>query len=125
VPRGSPYGTQLWRRTRRSILHRHGYLCRLQGPKCTRIAETVHHLLPSSQFPERFYDPTNLVAACRPCNYSGGREVQLGNRTARQMVSHLEQIVEQQPAELEELRRELDAERNGQRSRPPRVPAIR
>ena len=46
-----------------------------------------------------------VAAACRHCNYSGGREIQLANRTDRQLLNHYEQIIERQRAELDELGR--------------------
>jgi 5-methylcytosine-specific restriction endonuclease McrA len=122
VPRGSPYGTQAWRRTRRAILDRDSYRCQLQLPGCTQVATTVHHRLPSSQYPHLFYDWDNLCGACRRCNFAGGREVQLGNRTARQMLNHLEQVVERQKAEIDGLRRQLEEH---ERPKPHRTPAIR
>jgi hypothetical protein len=48
-----------------------------------------------------------LAAACRHCNYNGGREIQLANGTGRQLLNHYEQIIERQRAELEELARRL------------------
>jgi hypothetical protein len=65
--------------------------------------------------PHLFFDPTNLQAACRPCNYGDGAVVRADNRTNRQLVDHLQSVVEGQAAEIEELRRELDerSEANG------------
>ena len=108
MARGSLYSTAAWQKTRRAILARDGHICQLRGPKCTGIATTVHHLLPSSQYPHLFFDASNLAAACRHCNYSGGREIQLANRTDRQLLNHYEQIIERQQAEIEELRRQLE-----------------
>jgi hypothetical protein len=42
------------------------------------------------------------------CNYGDGALVRSDNRTNRQLVAHLEQVVQEQEAEIEELRRELD-----------------
>jgi hypothetical protein len=61
--------------------------------------------------PEWFWDPTNLQAACKACNYGDGAVVRADNRTNRQLVAHLEAVIEEQQAEIEELRREL-GERN-------------
>ena len=123
MARGSLYSTAAWQKTRRAILARDGHLCQLRGPKCTRVATTVHHRPPFSQYPHLFFDASNLAAACRHCNYSGGREIQLANRTDRQLLNHYEQIIERQQAEIGDLPRRLaececgDAERR-------RVPRI-
>jgi 5-methylcytosine-specific restriction endonuclease McrA len=110
----SLYSTVKWQRLRLAVLQRDGRVCQIAGPKCTGFADTAHHLVPSSVAPERFFDPSNLVAACRRCNYSGGPSVRSGNRTNRLLVLHLQSVVEEQAAVLEEqeavieeLRREL------------------
>jgi 5-methylcytosine-specific restriction enzyme A len=72
VVRDRRYNTQAWRRLRQAILIRDGHTCQVGGPRCVIVATTVHHILPSSQHPERFWDPTNLEAACAPCNAHGG-----------------------------------------------------
>ena len=123
MARGSLYSTAAWQKTRRAILARDGRLCQLRGPKCTGIATTVHHLLPSSQYPRLFFDASNLAAACRHCNYSGGREIQLANRTDRQLLNHYEQIIERQRAEIDELTRRLAEYERGSAA-PSRVPRI-
>jgi 5-methylcytosine-specific restriction endonuclease McrA len=91
---------------RRPSARRH--LCQIRGRRCTGIATTVHHILPSSTHPHLFYDPSNLQAACKPCNYRDGAVVRTDNRTNRQLVAHLQSVVEEQEAEIEELRRELE-----------------
>jgi hypothetical protein len=106
--RGSPYSTARWQRLRRIVLQRYGGLCQIRGRRCTGIATTVHHILPSSTHPHLFFDPPNLQAACKPCNYGDGAVVRADNRTNRQLVAHLESVVEEQAAEIEELRRELE-----------------
>jgi 5-methylcytosine-specific restriction endonuclease McrA len=63
------YQTSLWKRTRKAVLERDGYRCRLELSGCTTRATTVDHVTPLSQG-GRPYDPTNLVAACRHCNTS-------------------------------------------------------
>ena len=123
MARGSLYSTAAWQKTRRAILARDGHVCQIGGPKCTGIATTVHHLLPSSQYPHLFFDASNLAAACRHCNYSGGREIQLANRTDRQLLNHYEQIIERQRAEIDELNRRLAECERGD-AEPRRVPRI-
>ena len=107
----SLYQTSQWQRLRLAILQRDGRVCQIAGPKCTGIADTAHHLVPSSLAPERFFDPSNLVAACRRCNYSGGPSVRSNNRDNRLLVLHLQSVVEEQEAVIEELRRELERRR--------------
>jgi hypothetical protein len=58
-------------------------------------------------------------AACGHCNYRGGREIQLANRTDRQLLNHYEQIIERQRVELDELNRRLaECERGEAKRRP-------
>jgi HNH endonuclease len=104
----SPYSTARWQKLRRAILRRDGRLCQIRGRRCTGIATTVHHILPASTHPHLFWEPSNLQAACKPCNYGDGAVVRADNRTKRQLVAHLESVVEGQAAEIEKLRRELD-----------------
>jgi 5-methylcytosine-specific restriction endonuclease McrA len=113
------YSTARWQRLRRAILIRDGRICQVRGPRCTRLATTVHHIWPSSQYPELFWHPENLQSSCRPCNNHGGN-VKAENRVNRRTIAHLEQIIEEQEAELEELRVAL-AEDN---SREPPMPGI-
>jgi class 3 adenylate cyclase len=58
------YSTARWQRLRRAVLAHYGYVCQLEGPRCTGYATTVHHLVPSSQAPQLFWEPANLVASC-------------------------------------------------------------
>jgi 5-methylcytosine-specific restriction endonuclease McrA len=57
------YSTARWQRLRKAVLAHHGHVCQIQGPRCRGIANTVHHILPSSQYPELFWNPENLEAA--------------------------------------------------------------
>jgi 5-methylcytosine-specific restriction endonuclease McrA len=62
--------TWRWRRIRARILARDGYRCW----HCGGIADQVDHLLPRSRGGGD--EPSNLVAACQPCNLArrgGGR----------------------------------------------------
>jgi HNH endonuclease len=103
VVRDRRYNTQAWRRLRQAILIRDGHTCQVGGPRCEIVATTVHHILPSSQHPERFWDPTNLEAACAPCNAHGGA-VAHENSVNRRTIRDLEQTIESLQAELDELR---------------------
>lgn len=60
--------TRAWRRTRRAVLERDRYRCRLQLPGCTGRANHVHHLAGKAQGD----DPSKLVAACKSCNLKTG-----------------------------------------------------
>jgi hypothetical protein len=68
--------TAQWRRMRRQVLERDGWLCRLRGPGCTGGATEVHHLYgrlrPGSPLGPADYDVTLLAAACRDCNRRAG-----------------------------------------------------
>lgn len=68
------YGTD-WRRLSKSILERDGYRCRIGGPGCLGLATTTDHIVPISR--GGTHHPSNLQAACRPCN-SGKRDREAG-----------------------------------------------
>lgn len=122
MPRGSPYSTARWQKPRRWVLARHGGVCqrsRAHAAPGPRQPSTSSSLEP---YPYLFYEPSNLDGACRTCNYSGGREIRLQNRTDRQMLNHYEQVIEEQGDELDEFARRLEEyERRGAK---PRVPCI-
>jgi 5-methylcytosine-specific restriction endonuclease McrA len=40
------YSTARWQRLRKAVLAHYGYVCQLEGPRCTGYATTVHHLVP-------------------------------------------------------------------------------
>jgi hypothetical protein len=68
--------TAQWRRVRRQVLERDGWLCRLRLPGCQSRATEVHHLYghlrPGSPLGPSDYDVTPLAAACRNCNRRAG-----------------------------------------------------
>jgi 5-methylcytosine-specific restriction endonuclease McrA len=64
-------GTVAWRRLRLAVLDRDGWRCQLQGPGCTTVATCVDHVTARADGGD-CWDPTNLRAACRPCNGRGG-----------------------------------------------------
>jgi len=99
-----------------------GRLCELVPDRCRTRKSTCHHILPSSQVRQLFYDPSNLQAASRPCDYGGGAEVASNNRENRQLVEHHQRVIEQQQDEIEQLRRQLE---ELERPSPHRTPAIR
>ena len=68
-------GGHRWRRVMANALARDGYLCQLRLPGCLGRATTGDHIVPVSVAPERELDPSNVRAACVPCN------LRRGNRT--------------------------------------------
>jgi 5-methylcytosine-specific restriction endonuclease McrA len=99
------YSTARWQRLRKAVLAHYGYVCQIQGPRCTVHAATVHHLVPSSQAPHLFWEPSNLVASCKRCNYGDGSRVAADNR--RQQIAYLQQLVEEQQQQLAEMAERL------------------
>jgi hypothetical protein len=65
----------------------------------------VHHLIPSSQQPELFYEPMNLVACCTRCNFSDGRKIAVENRN--QELRRLRGILDEQARQINWLRAQL------------------
>lgn len=65
-PNGS---TRAYRRARRRVLERDGWLCRLRGPGCRGRADTAHHTRDRLVWGD---DPAWMVAACAPCNIRAG-----------------------------------------------------
>jgi 5-methylcytosine-specific restriction endonuclease McrA len=86
------YSTSAWQKTRKAIVRRDGHLCRVQGPRCTGHATTVHHIVPSSQAPHLFFAEENLVSSCSACNYGGGRRTAVDN--SRRRMEYLERVIE-------------------------------
>lgn len=68
---GDALDTQAWRRLRRAVLDRDLGLCQIKGPRCTRYATEVDHIVPRVDGGAVF-DPANLRAACKACNSRGG-----------------------------------------------------
>lgn len=60
-----------WAKTRRYVLQRDGYLCRLQYPGCTGRASHVDHVTPR-RFGGSDTDLANLRASCPTCNMRRG-----------------------------------------------------
>jgi 5-methylcytosine-specific restriction endonuclease McrA len=118
------YSTARWQRLRKAVLAHYGYVCQLEGPRCTGYATTVHHRVPSSQAPHLFWESENLVAACSRCNYGGGARVGADNR--RRRTAQLEQLVDQQAQQIDRLLEKLARYENGggleqQRAVEPRI----
>jgi 5-methylcytosine-specific restriction endonuclease McrA len=105
------YSTARWQRLRKAVLAHYGYVCQLEGPRCTGYATTVHHLVPSSQAPHLFWEPSNLVASCPRCNYGDGSRVAADNR--RQQIAYLQQLVEEQQQQIAQMAERLAHYENG------------
>lgn len=54
---------------RETIMERDSRLCRIQLDGCTGYATHVDHIIPPTKG-GKWWDPTNLRAACRHCNLS-------------------------------------------------------
>jgi 5-methylcytosine-specific restriction endonuclease McrA len=101
------------------VLAYYGRVCQIQGPRCSQVATSVHHIEPSSRRPDLFWEPANLTASCGPCNYAGGSQIAAANRrTAGERIAELEQqnerlehIVHWQERRIEELALELEQQR--------------
>jgi hypothetical protein len=63
--------------------------------------------VPSSQAPHLFWEPSNLTAACRRCNYGDGSPIAAAN--TRQTIEQLRALVEQLRYENDGLRERLAA----------------
>jgi 5-methylcytosine-specific restriction endonuclease McrA len=99
------YSSAGWQKLRRFVIARDGGLCQVQGPRCAIVATTAHHRLPSSQYPELFWDPANLEASCTPCNHHGA-QVKAENRANRQTIARLERELADAHARIAELEAE-------------------
>ncbi|HET6642757.1 MAG TPA: HNH endonuclease [Gaiellaceae bacterium] len=93
---------------------------RSKGARCTGYATTVHHLIPSSQAPHLFWEPSNLVAACRRCNHGDGSRI--AAESTRQTIERFRALVEEQEQQIAQMAERL-ARREDQAVKR-RVPAI-
>jgi 5-methylcytosine-specific restriction endonuclease McrA len=117
------YSTRRWQQLRADVLERDGYVCRLRtSPRCRGYANTAHHVEPVSEAPDRFFDPSNVVAACGACNFGHGASVK-GSRS-RQTIARFEEVVWRQDAEIARLTERLARYENGERERLPATPKI-
>jgi 5-methylcytosine-specific restriction enzyme A len=116
------YSTAAWQKLRKAVLARDGYVCQIGGLRCRGEATSVHHLIPSSQAPELFWEPTNLVAACGRCNYGDGARVAAEN--TRRTIESLRVLVWEQQAQIDHLTERLARYETVNRAKPGRTPAI-
>jgi 5-methylcytosine-specific restriction endonuclease McrA len=114
------YSTARWQRLRKAVLAHYGYVCQLEGPRRTGYASTVHHLVASSQAPHLFWEPSNLVAACRRCNYVDGARI--AARNTRQTIERLRALVEEQEQQIAQMADRLARYEDQAAKR--RVPAV-
>jgi 5-methylcytosine-specific restriction endonuclease McrA len=92
----------------------------IEGARCTGYATTVHHLVPSSQAPHLFWEPANLVAACRRCNYGDGSRIAAEN--TRRTIERLYALIEEQEQQIAQMAERLARYEDQAAKR--RVPAI-
>lgn len=87
------YKTAAWQKLRESVLIRDHYLCQ----SCLRdgtitTANTVHHIIPIEEDPDRALDAENCESICPPCHNKehpekgGGKKERRKNRKARIIV---------------------------------------
>lgn len=62
--------SRAWRKLAALIKARDNYRCQIRGPRCTGLATTVDHIVERDAGGTD--DPSNLRAACNPCNSSRG-----------------------------------------------------
>lgn len=93
--------TYEWQQLRLAVLLRDGYQCQIKGEKCTGRATTVDHVEPIAEGGAP-YDPSNLRAACKPCNFSLGGK--LGRQRQAAKITALEAEVASLRAQLAAIR---------------------
>jgi 5-methylcytosine-specific restriction endonuclease McrA len=113
------YSAARWQRLRKAVLAHYRYVCQIQGPRCRGVANTVHHILPSSQYPELFWAAENLEAACTRCNYGDGSRIAAEN--TRQTIERLRALVEEQQQEIAQMAERLARYEEAPAKRPPPV----
>jgi 5-methylcytosine-specific restriction endonuclease McrA len=121
--RDSRYGTAPWKKLRRQVLAEAGGVCEIQGPRCTGIATTVDHVVPSSQWPDGFWQRENPRASCPRCNFSGGAALAAESRRREQ--AKLYDLIWRQQSEIDSLRARLARYEDANGARRARKPAIR
>ncbi len=94
----------------------------IRGPRCRGIAETAHHKLPSSTHPHLFSPSTTSRAPASRATTATAPTCAPSNRSARQMIAHLEAVVAEKQAQIEDLLAELARYQNGELEPQPRTP---
>jgi 5-methylcytosine-specific restriction protein A len=59
--------TPAYRRLRLLVLDRDRWRCQVRGPRCTKVATEVDHVIERADG-GAMYDPANMRASCKPCN---------------------------------------------------------
>lgn len=60
------YTSKRWRKLRREILWRDGYMCQISKRYGKRVdAETVHHIYPRDKYPQYQYCRWNLISVSK------------------------------------------------------------
>jgi hypothetical protein len=95
------YGSVAWKRLRRQVIAAAGGACQVQAAGCTGIATTCDHIVPVA-LGGSFWDPMNLRASCKRCNYGAGSRIR--ETAIQQNVAQLHQVILDQQQELEQLR---------------------
>jgi 5-methylcytosine-specific restriction protein A len=60
-----------WPKVSEFVLKRDGYVCQIQGPKCTKVATESDHIIPPDEGGAPF-DSDNARASCAACNRARG-----------------------------------------------------
>jgi hypothetical protein len=81
------YGSK-WRRVRKQVLERDGYVCQVRLKRCTITATCVDHIVPVSAGGS-WLDKANLRAACEPCNLGRVDRRRLVDADASDVVARL------------------------------------
>ena len=100
------YNSSAWQRIRRQILERDGYVCRINGPKCTYIATDCDHIVPMSQGGAA-YDNRNLRASCAPCNLGRVDRTRVVDADAGAVIARLRALGLHEAADLAEQQQAL------------------
>ena len=91
MPR-TPYAHGSWPRIRLAVLKRDGWICQIQGKRCTRRATHCDHIVPWLAGGS-WLDMSNLRAACRTCNL--GRAGESGSRRWQSAITYITAVIGQ------------------------------
>jgi 5-methylcytosine-specific restriction protein A len=76
------YDRPEWRRLRKQVLLRDGYLCQIRLSGCRGTATAADHIV-SPEDGGAPFDPTNCQAACITCNSTKANEARARRRRTR------------------------------------------
>ncbi len=60
------YRSQKYRKLRKSLLEKHDYICQVCFKKKQKM--TIHHIKHALDYPDLFYEPSNLLVVCNNCH---------------------------------------------------------